>query len=277
MSPDMFAHPFLVMGLVLALATTGAFAGTMAGMFGVGGGIIIVPVLSEILRLLDVPYAAAMPVAVATSLATIVPTSLAALRTHARHGAIDLAILRVWGPVIVVGALIGSLLTNYVHGQFISLIFGGLILLTAYRFWRHTASDGVTGTMPHPAVQRLLAGVIGGISALLGLGGGLIGVAVLRHCGFTLHRAIGTASNFGYMVAIPGVIVYLLSPAPTAIPYGTIGLVHPMMVGLLLPGAVICAPLGARLAHRLPVAPLQTGFAIVLLVLGCKMVVASLF
>ncbi len=277
MHPDIFIHPFFVMGLALALIVTGAFAGTMAGMFGIGGGIIIVPILSSIFQLLHVPTVDVMHVAVATSLATIAPTSLAALRAHAAHGAIDRNILRVWGPMIVAGSLAGGILAGYINGRVISLLFGCLVLFVAYRFWPRAAHDNPVGHMPRPWVQRLIAGVIGGASALLGLGGGIIGVPVLHRCGFTLRRAIGTASSFGFMVAIPGVAIYLLSPAPVAIPYGTVGLVHPMAVALLLPGAMICAPIGARLAHRLPLARLQTGFALVLLLLGCKMVMAALF
>jgi uncharacterized membrane protein YfcA len=275
MQPDFATQPFLVAALCLTLIVSGCFSGTMAGLFGIGGGIILVPVLSTIFSLLGVSHADSMHVVVATSLATIIPSSYAALNAHAKRGGIDMAVLRHWGPMIALGSLLGSIVAGFINGKILSLIFGCFLLFVALRFWRQARQTGVTGTMPHPLIQRLLAFAIGSSSAMLGIGGGILGVTALSHCGLTIQRAIGTASTFGFMVAVPGVTIYLFSPAPATIPYGTLGLVHPLALALLVPGAMLCAPIGARLAHQLPLAKLRLGFAGLLVLLGGKMLTSA--
>lgn len=275
MPPDLATQPFFVAALCFTLILAGCFSGTMAGLFGIGGGIILVPVLSTIFGLLGVSHADSMHVVVATSLATIIPSSYAALNAHAKRGGIDRAVLRRWGPMIALGSLLGSIVAGFLNGKILSLIFGGFLLFVALRFWRQARQTGVTGTMPRPLIQRLLAFAIGCSSAMLGIGGGILGVTALSHCGLTMQRAIGTASTFGFMVAVPGVTIYLFSHAPATIPYGTIGLVHPLALVLLVPGAMLCAPIGARLAHQLPLAKLRLGFASLLVLLGGKMLASA--
>lgn len=275
MPPDLAAQPFFVVALAVTLLLAGCFSGTMAGLFGIGGGIILVPVLSTIFGLLGVPHDDSMHVVVATSLATIIPSSYAALNAHAKRGGIDMEVLRRWGPMVALGSLMGSIVAGYINGKVLSLIFGCFLLFIAVRFWRQARQTDMTGTMPLPRVQRMLAFAIGSSSSILGIGGGILGVTALSHCGLTLQRAIGTASTFGFMVAVPGVTIYLFSRVPTTIPYGTVGLVHPLALAFLVPGAMLCAPIGARLAHQLPLAKLRLGFAGLLVLLGGKMLASA--
>lgn len=272
---DILAHPAMAMAIVLALAFTGALAGTMAGLFGVGGGIITVPILSGILELIGTTHDTAVHIAIATSLATIIPTSWASLRAHAKHDAVDRDMLRRWAPMVAIGAVLGSLIAGVLHGKLLSLIFGVFVVIISMRFIQSPRTGGQPVVTP-PLLQRVMGFGIGSISAMLGIGGGVLGVAALSHCGLTLQRAIGTASNFGFMIAVPGTIIYLLTPETEAVPFGTIGQVHPLALLLLAPSAMLCAPVGARLAHTLNVNQLRIGFAVFLFILGGKMLLSGL-
>lgn len=279
MMVEFAAQPLLLSGLGLLFVLTGCFAGTLAGLFGVGGGIILVPATSAILHFLGVDTDHAMRIAVATSLATILPTSIASLRAHHKRQGIDWVLLRTWSPMIVGGAIVGSFLARYVSGSILSVMFGGMLLFMAWRMSRPQSNDGsVTGHKVGHFGQRVIAGVIGCSSAMLGIGGGVIGVPALNYVGLPLRRAFGTASTFGVMVAVPGVVNYLLAASPPAVPLGgTWGLIHPLALLLLIPGALIFAPIGARLAHQLPLENLRRGFAVLMAILSLKMLYSGLF
>lgn len=278
MLTDIAAQPGLLLGLGIAFVFAGCFAGTLAGLFGVGGGIILVPATSGILHLLGVDTDHAMRIAVATSLATILPTSIASLRAHHKRQGIDWVLLRVWSPMIVVGAVAGSFLARYVSGSILSICFGFMLLFMAFRMSRPQQDGAPHGHTVGTAGQRLMAGAIGCSAAMLGIGGGVIGVPALSYVGLPLKRAIGTASTFGLMVAIPGVANYLMAAAPSGIPLGgTWGLVHPLALLLLIPGALIFAPIGARLTHKLPVEKLRRAFAVLMAILSLKMLYSGLF
>ncbi len=267
---------FFLVSLSAILLLAGGAVGIIGGLFGIGGGIITVPVLSTMFELLGADRDSAMHVAVATSLATILPLSITSLRTHAKHNAIDRGIVRHWGPMVAVGAVLGGIIAGSLDGRVLRLIFGSFVLMVTYRFWRPSPARATGDAMPKPWIQRVLAFAIGSSSAMLGVGGGVLGNAALNFCGVPLQRSIGTASTFGFMVAIPGLIVYLLSPSPIGFPYGTVGLLHPLALLFLTPGAILCAPIGARLTHRLPVTKLRAWFALFLLVLGGKMLISGL-
>lgn len=280
MVAEFAAQPMLLLGLGFIFMLTGCLAGTLAGLFGVGGGIILVPATSGILHLLGVDTDHAMRVAVATSLATILPTSIASLRAHQKRQGIDWVLLRVWSPMIVLGAIAGSFLARYIGGGILSVLFGGMLLFMAWRMSRPQQQDGAAQGDHHVGTlgQRLMAAAIGSSAAMLGIGGGVIGVPALCYVGLPLKRAIGTASTFGLMVAVPGVTNYLLADAPAGIPLGgTWGLIHPLALLLLIPGAIIFAPIGARLTHKLPVDQLRRAFAVLMAILSLKMVYAGLF
>lgn len=283
MLAEITAQPFLVSCLMAALALIGAGAGILAGLFGIGGGIILVPTISTALHLLGTPSDDAMRVAIATSLATILPSSISSLRAHNKRGGIDWSLLKYWSPLIMIGALAGSFLGRYVSGFILRLTFGCILLFTASRFLKPlTQQDSPQDiNAPHRVgrtVQQTFAFLIGCSSAMIGAGGGIFGVPAMTYVGLPLKRAIGTASTFGVMVAIPGVTNYLLAHAPNGIPLGgTWGLVHPAALLLLIPGAVLGAPFGAKLAHKLPVAQLRRGFGVLVALLGLRMLYTGFF
>ncbi len=279
MMAEFASQPFLLLSLGFVFVLAGCFAGTLAGLFGVGGGIILVPATSGILHLLGVDTDHAMRVAVATSLATILPTSIASLRAHHKRQGIDWVLLRTWSPMIIVGAIAGSFLARYVSGSILSILFGCMLLFMAWRMSRPQEQDGsATGHRVAPFGQRMIAGAIGCSSAMLGIGGGVIGVPALCYIGLPLRRAFGTASTFGVMVAVPGIATYLTAAAPSGIPLGgTWGLIHPLALLFLIPGALIFAPIGARLTHQLPVDKLRRAFAVLMAILSLKMLYSGLF
>lgn len=278
MGVELSADPVLFLGLALVFVFIGGIAGTLAGLFGIGGGIILVPAMSMIFQHLGSSADHAMRLAAATSLATIIPTSIASLRAHHKRQGIDWPLLKLWLPAIIIGAFIGSYLARYISGKVLSLLFSFMLTFVAVRFIKPQAAEQEHGhSSVSSAMQSFFAFTIGCSSAMLGVGGGMLGVPALCHVGLPLKRAIGTASTFGLMVAFPGVINYLFAEAPADVPLGgSWGLIHPLALALLIPGAVLGAPLGAKLTHNLPLAKLRRGFAVLVVLLALKMLYTSL-
>ena len=233
------------------LAGAGLIAGLLAGLFGIGGGAVIVPVLyllfSELGYLDTAQY-----VAVSTSLATIIATSSRSDMAHHKRGAVDWQVLRTWGPWIMLGALGGIQLTRFMSANEMTILFAVVALVISLQFffgrpdWR-VADDLATG-VPRAAI----AGSLGGLSALMGIGGGTFGVTLMTMCGRTIHQAIGTASGFGVAIGVPGAIGAVQAGwGKAGLPPGSLGYVNLPAAALIGVLTVAMAPIGAALAHRL--------------------------
>lgn len=251
-----------VLLLVSSLAAAGVFAGFVGGLFGVGGGIVLVPVLYHLFGVLEVDEAVRMHVSVATSLSTIIATSWRSMTTHARVGAVDITLLRAWTPWIAFGAACGSALASVLSGETLLVVFGiGMLAIAANiglsrESWR-LAADVPTGTP-----RALIAGAIGALSALMGIGGGTFGVAVMTLSGRPIHQAVATASGFGAAIAAPAVLVNIATGwAHGGRPPLSLGFVNVPGFALLAALTMIAAPYGARLAHRLDRTMLKRAFA----------------
>lgn len=244
------------------LVLTGGAAGVLAGLLGVGGGIVIVPVLYWVLGALDFPEATAMAIAVATSLATIIPTSVSSARAHARRGNLDRALLRAWAPFVVAGALAGGLLSFVLDGTDLTAIFGVVALVVALNMAvPRTLVLGPALPASKP-VQGLIAAAIGGVSALMGIGGGTLTVPTLSLFSYPTHRAVGTAAAFGLAIAVPGVAGFVASGWSDPLrPPGSLGYVSLPAAAVIASVTVFAAPVGARLAHALPARRLRIAFA----------------
>lgn len=261
--------------LLLALGGAGLFAGLVAGLFGIGGGAVIVPVLYFLLSGLGFEETA-QHVAVATSLATIIATSSRSVMAHNKHGAVDWAVLRGWSPAIVVGALLGMVAAGFMSGRLLTAIFGAVALVIAVQFffgrpdWR-LADDMATG----PA-RAGLGGAMGALSALMGIGGGTFGVSLMTMSGRSMHQAIGTAAGFGVAIGVPGAIAAIFTGwGKAGLPPGSLGYVNLpafLMIGIL---TVTMAPVGASLAHRLDGAKLKKMFGVLLGVVAARMIYAA--
>jgi uncharacterized protein len=265
-----------ILPLIVVLALSGVVAGFAAGLLGVGGGIVTVPVLEYSLRFAGVPEEYRMHVAVATSLAAIIPTSMSSARTHHARGAVDWQLTKSWGGPMVIGAMVGSLLASRAPLAVLAGIFGGVALAVAAKMLLPLDDVRVARDVPRGAGGALLGGMIGGVSAMMGIGGGTLTVPTLNLCGYPIHRAVGTAAFFGIFISIPGTMGYLLARPPVELPWATVGFVS--LVGLLViaPGSMLTATLGARVAHALSRRRLSQAFGVFLLAVGVRMLYRAL-
>lgn len=276
--PELFQSltPDLIL-LAVGLLVTGVIAGLLSGLLGVGGGIVIVPVLYHIFTGLGVDEAVRMHVAVGTSLATIIPTSIVASRAHHRRGSIDASLLRSWGPAIFVGVVLATLWGSQAKGSVLTAIFAGVALAVAANMTFRPDGWTVTKHLPVGVLRHTLGLIIGGLSAVMGIGGGTLSVPILSACAFPIHRAVGTASAIGLIIAIPGTVGFLLNgldiPGRPSLSLGYINL--PGLI-LIVPMTVLAAPWGVRLAHVLKGPRLRQVFAFFLFLTSLRMLYALL-
>lgn len=255
----------------------GAGSGMLAGLFGIGGGLLIVPALVAVFALpgSPVPADVAVHVAIGTSLAVIVVTSLSSIAAHQRRGAVVWPAVGRLVPGILVGGFAGARIADALARSPLQATFGVLAIVLA--LW-------MAFGRPPPAEGRhvrtflwLPAGVlIGAISALVGIGGGVMTVSWLTWQGTVIHRAVGTGAACTLPVALAGAAGFMLTGADVPdLPSGSVGYVYlPAALGISV-ASVLTAPLGARLAHALPVKQLRRAFAVLLAVVGLQMIIAA--
>lgn len=264
--------------LVLVMLATGVLAGLMAGLLGVGGGLVIVPVLDAALGTLGIDPAIRMHIAVATSLATIVLTSLSSTRAHHQRSAVDFTLARSWGGYILVGAVFGAWLASRLHSNVLALIFGSVAVLLGLRMLLFG------GRNPQPAREiptglgiLLVPAGIGGLSSMMGIGGGTFSVPVLTLLGHTIHRAVGTSALFGLLISAPGAVAFVATGwGDPRLPPGSLGFVNLLGLACIAPATILAAPYGARLAHRLNARQLNLAFGIFLLLVSGRMLLRAL-
>lgn len=257
--------------LALALVATALFAGVLAGLLGVGGGIVLVPVLDVALRAGGVGAQWSMHVAVATSLATIIPTSIASSRAHAGRDAIDWQVARAWAPGMLAGALAGSLLAARIPDDTLAAVFGVVAALVALKMFLPLDDLRLAQRVPRGLGGNAIAAAIGGISAMMGIGGGTLSVPAMTLTGGAIHKAVGTAAFFGLLIALPGTLGYLLASPAAALPPFTVGLVSLLALVVVAPCTMLTAPFGARLAHSLPRRRLSQAFGVFLAIVAARM------
>jgi uncharacterized membrane protein YfcA len=257
--------------LLVVLVATALFAGVVAGLLGVGGGIVLVPVLDVALRAGGVPPEWSMHVAIATSLATIIPTAIASSRAHHARGGIDWSIARAWAPGMLIGALVGSLLAARAEDAWLAGIFGSVAALVALKMLLPLEHLRLAGRVPRGIGGNLIAAGIGGLSAMMGIGGGTLSVPAMTLTGGAIHQAVGTAAFFGLLIALPGTIGYLVASPEAMLPPFTVGLVSLTALAVVAPCTMLTAPWGARLAHRLPRRRLSQVFGVFLALVALRM------
>ncbi|MEO8017716.1 MAG: sulfite exporter TauE/SafE family protein [Pseudomonadota bacterium] len=263
--------------LILVLALSGIIAGFAAGLLGVGGGIVTVPVLEYSLRFAGVPEEYRMHVAVATSLAAIIPTSISSARTHHARGAVDVALARHWVAPMVLGAFAGSMLAARAPQAVLAGVFGSVALAVALKMLLPFDHLRMADRVPHGARGAGIAVLIGGVSTVMGIGGGTLTVPTLNLCGYPIHRAVGTAALFGVFISIPGTLGYLLAQPPVPLPWATIGYVSLVGLAIIAPGSMLTANLGARVAHALSRRRLSQAFGVFLALVGSRMLYRAMF
>lgn len=263
--------------LVAALAAAGAFAGLIAGLFGIGGGVVMVPAMYYVFNALGYGGDRVMHVAVGTSLAVIVATSLRSVSAHAKRDAVDFQVLRTWVPWIITGTMIGAVLAHYAPGRVLTGLFGGMALVLSLQFFFGRPDWRLRDDMPGGAVRIGLGNLIGMLSAMMGIGGGVFGVTLMTLCGKTIHRAVATAAGFGVAIGLPGAISYIITGwGSGAVPL-SLGYVNLPGFALLAGSAFFVAPVGAKLAHDLPAKTLKRFFAVGLVVVGAMLLREAIF
>jgi len=258
--------------LAIAMLATGCVAGVLAGLFGIGGGIVIVPVLEAVLGLLGVDPAIRMHVAVATSLATIIPTSISSARAHHRRGAVDVEVVKRWAVFVLVGALLGAWIAAQVHSRVLAGVFATLALLVAAKMVFLPESRNLTESVPRAPWVMVIPTAIGCFSSMMGTGGGTFSVMTLTLFNEPIHRAVGTAALFGLVISLPGTVGFILTGLDDPrLPPGSIGYVNLLGLAAIAPTTVLMAPLGARIAHAFSAKKLSVLFGVFLLIVSLRL------
>lgn len=260
----------LLAEMAVLLLVIGAVAGVLAGLLGVGGGIVLVPAFYYAFSALGYGGAQIMQVCLATSLATIIVTSARSVLAHNRKGAVDWNILRTWAPGIAVGAIIGVIVAAQLHTRTLQAIFGVLALAVGLYLAFGRSDWRVAEAMPGGLRRAVLSPVVGFLSVLLGIGGGSLGVPTMTLHNVPIHRAVATAAGFGLLIAVPSVAGFLLIDVPGKPPL-TIGAVNLPAFLIVIAMTLVTAPIGVRLAHSLDPKPLKRIFAVFIILVALNM------
>jgi len=275
-----------IIELAAALIAVGALAGFLAGLFGVGGGAILVPVLYELFRIMDVPLEARMPLCVGTSLAIIMPTAVRSYLAHRSHGSVDMDILRKWTVTILIGVVAGSLIARYAPEQVFKYVFVAVAWSAAVRLIVGKDSWTIGDDFPKGPLMRVYGFFIGILSTLMGIGGGLFSNLLMTMYGRSIHQSVATSSGIAVLISIPGTLGYIYAgwPAATKFPATTI-LQFPLAIGyisligaiMVMPSSLVTAPFGARAAHAMSKRTLEVAFGLYLLIMGSRFAIALIY
>ena len=252
------------------LLLSGAVAGTLAGLLGIGGGVIIVPIVTLLFEDHGIAHALAIKMALGTSLATIVVTATMSVYTHNRKGAVDWGLFRIMGPAVFVGSLIGAWLADIIPGDMLYIAF--IVFLFAVSIQMALSRVSAHRSLPPTAGIAATSTVVGVISALMGIGGGALHVPFLSYCGAPVKRSIATAAAVGLPLSVSATLGYIVGGLDElGIPPASIGYVNLPVFGGVVGASLLFAPLGATLAHKLPDLLLRRLFAAFLFVLASRM------
>jgi uncharacterized membrane protein YfcA len=250
--------------LIAELALIGTCTGFLAGLLGIGGGMIMVPFVTMILTSKGYPADYTVKMAVATSLATICFTSISSVRAHHRRGAVLWPVVKVLAPGILVGSLVGAQVAVALPGKLLGILFAIFVAFSATQMFMERKPKP-SRTLPGPAATFGVGTVIGGLSALVGAGGAFVSVPFMTWCNVKIHDAVGTSAALGFPIALAGTVGYLWAgrgmPNP---PPGALGYLYLPALLVISAASMLLAPLGARTAHRMDIRPLRKLFAVVL-------------
>ena len=264
--------PLWLLALAAAMAATGLVSGTLAGLLGVGGGIVIVPLLFSVFPLFGIAESIQMKLAVATSLATIIPTSIQSARKHYAKGAMDVPLLRSIWPAMLAGVALGTFLAVYVKGEGLTAVFAVVALMVALNMGFTGVEFKITDSVPEGPPRAALGIGIGAVSAMMGIGGGTLGVPLLSMFGAPIRSAVATASAFGLIISIPATIGFIWGGwNDPLLPPWSLGYVNLIGFALIAPASILATPWGVHLAHTIPPLWLKRAFAVFLLVTSLRM------
>ena len=273
---ELFDSTYLV-PLVVTLAVAGALIGFLAGVFGIGGGAISVPVFYQVFQTLGHAPDIAMPMAVGTSLAVIIPTSIQSSRGHFKRGTMDMELLRAWAVPVVVGVIIGSVIARFADPQVFQLVFVAIAAINATKLLMGGAGWRLRDGLPSQGRMRLYGTGVGLVSTLMGIGGGAVSTLILTLHNVTIHRAVSTSAGVGVLIAIPGTLGYMIAGyGRSDLPPDAIGFVSLATFALTIPTSMLTTRFGVALAHRLSRRTLETAFGLFLLAVSLRFLWAVL-
>ena len=274
-----------VIELALLLIAVGGLSGFMAGIFGIGGGAVLVPVFYECFRLVGVPLEVRMPLCIGTSLAIIIPTSIASFRAHFKRGAVDMAILKLWWVAILLGVVAGSLTARFAPERLFKIVFVAVAWSAATRLLLARDTWKLGADLPKGPLMKIYGFFIGLLSTLMGVGGGLFANLLMTFYGRPIHQAVATSSALAVLISIPGALGYVYAGWPAAarfpdvaalqLPF-TLGYVSLIGTLLVMPTTLMTAPLGVRVAHALTKRQLELAFGCYLFLVGGRFVISLL-
>ena len=253
------------------LISTGIFAGFIAGLFGIGGGVVVVPALYYIFTLAEVDENIRMHLAVGTSLANIVPISIISALSHARKNSVNIDFLKFIFVSIIVGVTCGSIAVSYLEGSTLILIYSIILLFVAAQFFFWKDKWRLSPSFPENVTGHAFGSVIGFLSVIIGVGGGSISIPILKLYNFEIHKAIGTAAGIGTIVAVPGTIGFMIAGLQNNVNL-PLSFGYVSLVGLVLitPITIIGAPIGVKFAHYLSKSKLNLLFGIFILFMSIR-------
>jgi uncharacterized membrane protein YfcA len=276
---------FELLELALLLLAVGTLSGFLAGVFGIGGGAILVPVFYECFRLAGVPLDVRMPLCVGTSLAIIIPTSIRSWRAHHVRGAVDTDILKTWWLPVLTGVIAGSITARYAPERLFKIVFVMVAWSAATRLLLARATWNFGDDLPKGPLMKIYGFFVGILSTLMGIGGGLFSNLLMTFYGRPIHQAVATSSALAVLISIPATVGYVYAGWPAAARYPeVIALQLPFALGyvsligavLVMPSSLLTAPLGVRAAHAMSKRRLEMAFGLYLFIVGGRFVISLL-
>lgn len=262
---------FEVLTYAAAFGVAALIAGLLAGIFGIGGGAVLVPVLYQFLLLMEVDASVAMHVSIGTSLGIIIPTSLRSFTSHKKRGTVDLVHLKNWLVPIPVGVVLASVVAAYISGGGLRAIFAVIAFVVALRLLFNRDSWRLGEDLPSGIGNTICGVVFGFVSTLMGIGGGVLNNTYMTLFGRPMHQAVATSAGVGVLISIPGVIGYIWAGwGNEFLPPYSLGYVNVLAVLLVMPITVLVAPLGVKISHAMSKRALEFSFGLFLLVVSAR-------
>ena len=270
-----------IVELALLLIATGALSGFLAGVFGIGGGAILVPVFYECFRLAGVPLDVRMPLCIGTSLAIIIPTSIRSYQAHRTRGAVDMDVLRRWAVPVLIGVIAGSVIARYAPERLFKVVFVLVAWSAAARLLFGRENWRLGDNLPRGPLMKGFGIGVGLLSTLMGIGGGLFSNLLMTFYGRPIHQSVATSAGLAVLISIPGALGYVYAGWPAATHYPTVvALQLPFALGyvsligaiLVMPTSLLVAPLGVKVAHLMSKRTLEVAFGLYLLTVGSRFV-----
>jgi uncharacterized membrane protein YfcA len=271
--------------LALLLVAVGALSGFLAGVFGIGGGAILVPVFYECFRLAGVPLEVRMPLCIGTSLAIIIPTAIRAWRAHYLRGAVDMEILRAWWLPVLAGVIAGSVTARYAPERLFKIVFVAVAWSAAARLLLGRETWKLGDDLPRGPLMKAYGFCVGILSTLMGIGGGLFSNLIMTFYGRSIHQAVATSAALAVLISVPGALGYVYAGWPAAARYpDVVALQMPFAIGyvsligavLVMPTSLLTAPLGVKAAHAMSKRMLGLAFGCYLFLVGSRFVISLL-